>query len=127
MSSLGFDRTTFKPLVGFAHVVMNIHVIVITPIGSRIMRREFGSSIPALLGASNVTQPALLRFCMAIILAVSLWERRFAIRRFAFPEAFNTPELRRQGKIGIRLIGDYMPRALDGDFTVENPEAEVDL
>jgi hypothetical protein len=24
----------------------------------------------------------------------------------------------RQGKIGIRLVGDYMPNALSGDFTV---------
>jgi len=127
MSTLGFDRTTFKPMIGFAHVVMNIHVIVITPLGARVMRRDFGSAIPALLGQSNVTEPALLRFCMALTLAIFLWEKRFAVRQFLFPATITSPEDRRQGKIGIRMVGDYMPNAYQGDFTIENPEAVVTL
>ena len=82
------------------------------------MRRNFGSAVPGILGR-NLVPETMLRFYMAITIAIELWEPRFRVRRFEYPENTNSPDKMRQGQIGIRLVGDYRPRALEGDFTIE--------
>jgi phage baseplate assembly protein W len=121
MSSVGVDRRTGRLLTGWDHVLQSLQVIFITRLGDRIMRRTFGSAIPGLLGQS-LTPQTLLKFYTAIAIAVELWEPRFRVRLIAYPKDTNAPLKMRQGKLGVRLLGDYRPRALEGDFTVEGPE-----
>ncbi len=83
------------------------------------MRRAFGFAGAGLLGRSNLTPQTMLKFYTAIAIAVALWEPRFRIRKFEYPSDQNSPDKLRAGEIGIRMVGDYMPRALDGDYTVE--------
>ena len=45
----GMDASTGQPLTGSAHLVQSIRDILTTPIGSRVMRRDYGSRLPALL------------------------------------------------------------------------------
>ncbi|WP_392430770.1 GPW/gp25 family protein [Edwardsiella piscicida] len=56
-----------------------IQDIVITPLGSRIMRRDYGSLLPDLLDSP---QNAITRLqCMsAAVIALTRWEPRIAIR-----------------------------------------------
>ena len=82
------------------------------------MRRSFGSAVPGVLG-QNLVPSTLLRFYTAIAIAIEVWEPRFRVRRFDYPENENSPDNMRQGQIGIRLVGDYRPRALQGDYTVD--------
>ena len=116
--STGINRFTGRPLSDWPHVVQSILVILSTRIGDRVMRRSFGSAIPGLLGR-NLVPATLLRFYTAIAIAIELWEPRFRVRRFEYPDAENSANDLRQGRLGIRMIGDYRPRALSGDMTVE--------
>jgi phage baseplate assembly protein W len=116
--STGIDRFTGRPLSDWPHVVQSILVILSTRIGDRVMRRSFGSAIPGLLGR-NLVPATLLRFYTAIAIAIELWEPRFRVRQFEFQGAENSANDLRQGRLGIRMIGDYRPRALSGDMTVE--------
>ena len=121
--SFGLDRETMRPLSGWPHVLQSVRVILSTRIGERVMRRTFGAQVSALLGRENMTSAALLRFATAVAIALELWEPRFRLRSMELPERTNSPARLRQGQIGLRLVGDYRPRALDGDYTVERPEA----
>lgn len=116
--STGIDRYTGKPLSGWDHTVQSIITILTTRIGERVMRRSFGSAVPGILG-QNLVPSTVLRFYMAIAIAIELWEPRYRVRKFEYPENTNGPDNLRQGQIGIRMVGDYRPRALEGDFTVE--------
>lgn len=122
----GIDRETGKLLDGFAHVRQSLHVIFTTGIGTRIMRRLFGSEIPGLLG-KNIVPSTFLRFATAVHVALQLWEPRFRLVQVTFPRdgalepnvGANTPETVRRGRIGIALYGEYRPRGHLGDPTPE--------
>ncbi|WP_245423838.1 GPW/gp25 family protein [Methylovirgula sp. 4M-Z18] len=114
----GINRETGKPLDGWAHVVQSLQVIFSTRIGARIMRRLFGSAVPGLLG-KNLEPSTLSAFYSAIIIAVELWEPRFSVRRITYPATQNSTANLAQGIFGFKLEGDYRPRALQGDFTVD--------
>lgn len=45
---LGTDANTGKALEGMAHLRQSIRDILGTPLGSRVMRRDYGSELPAL-------------------------------------------------------------------------------
>ena len=116
----GIDRRTGKVLDGWAHVVQSLGVIFTTRLGARVMRRTFGSAIPGLLGKPLVPSTTL-KFFVAYAIAVELWEPRFRVRRFSYPSS-NSPERMRQGQIGFRVDGDYLPGALEGDQTIAIPQ-----
>jgi phage baseplate assembly protein W len=92
-------------------------VIFATRFGSRVMRRNFGSAVPNVLG-QNLTPSTMLKFMTALAIAIEVWEPRFRVRQFVYPENENSADNMGEGKIGLRMIGDYMPNALDGDFSV---------
>lgn len=120
----GIDRRTGKLISGFDHVVQSLSVIFRTRIGSRVLRRLFGSEIPGLLG-KNIVPSTFLRFATAVHVAVELWEPRFRVRQVTFPSDRNSPDEIRKGHIGIAMLGEYRPRALQGDFTVEGTDTVV--
>lgn len=76
----GLDRVTGKPLEGWPHVAQSIRVILSTPIGTRVMRRTFGSWIPYLVDAPS-TQDTLTRVFVAAATALDIWEPRFILQR----------------------------------------------
>jgi phage baseplate assembly protein W len=115
--STGIDRATGRPLSGWPHVLQSIGVIFATRFGSRVMRRNFGSAVPNVLG-QNLTPSTMLKFMTAFAIAIEVWEPRFRVRQFVYPENENSADNMGEGKIGLRMIGDYMPNALDGDFSV---------
>ncbi|MBY6239808.1 GPW/gp25 family protein [Methylosinus sp. Sm6] len=125
MTSIGIDRHTGQPLTGWAHVVQCLQVIFSTGVGARVMRRTFGSAVPALLG-QNLVPATVLRFMTAYAIAIDLWEPRFRVRSFSLPSDKNNAETAGQGRLTIQIHGDYMPNALEGDFTVVVPKT-VDL
>lgn len=74
----GMSRTTGKALTGNDHIVASIQDILTTPIGSRVMLREYGSRLPEL-----VDHPlnALLdvELFAAVAGALDRWEPRFKL------------------------------------------------
>ena len=133
MSSLGIDMRTGKTLTGWQHVLQSLEIIFTTPIGSRVMRRAFGSAIPALLGRP-MNNRTILAFATAIVVAVELWEPCFRIKQVYFArrdsatgEPVNTPEKMRLGALAMTLVGEYRPRGHLGDPTPEGGERTIEL
>jgi phage baseplate assembly protein W len=109
--SAGVDRRTGRPLTGWAHVQQSIEVILTTPLGSRVMRRDFGSELFDLIDA-KMTQRRVLALYAATAIALRRWEPRFRLTRCAVVDGDAT------GKIGLALFGTYYPRGHLGDFSV---------
>lgn len=65
-----------------AHIRQSIHDILLTPIGSRIMRRDYGSYIYALLD-KPISRTLMLQLSAAAVIALKKWEPRIEINRFA--------------------------------------------
>lgn len=78
----GVDRHTGAPLDGNGHLAQSISDILSTPIGTRVMRRDYGSALFDL-----VDQPfnaaTRLRMYAATATALKRWEPRFALTRVA--------------------------------------------
>ena len=83
---LGTATSTLQPLDGFAHVVQSIRDILTTPKGSRVLRRDYGSDIPALLDRP-MNNDTLVDFYMATAEALDAWEPRVRLERVQFASA----------------------------------------
>ena len=69
------DMHTGAPLDDFDHIRQSVAKIITTPIGSRVMRRPYGSLIPALIDAP-INERVRLLIMAATATAVIKWEHR---------------------------------------------------
>lgn len=76
----GTSTATLTPLSGWDHVVQSITDILTTPIGSRVLRRDYGSQIPALLDRP-MNEATTLDFAVAAAEALDKWEPRVRLER----------------------------------------------
>ncbi|WP_322528555.1 GPW/gp25 family protein [Salinicola sp. LHM] len=75
----GMNRATGQSIDGLEHIRQSIADILTTPIGSRVMRREYGSLIPSLI--DQPTNDALmLQVYSAAVMAIIRWEPRVTIQ-----------------------------------------------
>lgn len=83
---IGTDANTGRHLDGTDHIRQSVRDILLTPLGSRVMRRTYGSLIPELI--DQPTTPAnRLRIYAATVMALATWEPRLRITRVAFGSA----------------------------------------
>ena len=74
----GMDAVTGKPLAGADHLRQSIADILLTPIGTRIGRRDYGSDLPDLI--DQPMNPATrLRIYAATAMALLRWEPRLRL------------------------------------------------
>lgn len=97
---IGMNRETGKPLDSIAHLKQSITDILTTPLGSRVMRRDYGSKIFELLDAP-LNSSTTVDIAAATIEAINQWEPRFQIEKV---ETQIT-----EGKVVLNLIGTYKP------------------
>ncbi len=76
----GMDRNTGKPLDGNAHLAQSIGDILTTPIGSRVMRRDYGSMLFELIDQPLNPATILLTYA-ATAMAIRRWEPRLRLKR----------------------------------------------
>ena len=74
----GTSATTGKAMSGLAHLGQSIRDILLTPLGSRVMRRTYGSRLMELADAP-MNRTTLLDIYAATIEAIGKWEPRFVI------------------------------------------------
>lgn len=77
---LGMDRTTGAQLDGDGHLVQSIADILSTPLGSRVMRRDYGSLLFELIDRPMNAATGLL-LIMATAIAIARWEPRIDVRQ----------------------------------------------
>lgn len=100
----GMSATTGRALPDADHIRQSIRDILTTRIGSRVMRRDYGSLVPELI--DHPSNPAnVLRLQAASIMAILRWEPRVRITRTAFAVGFDgtaTLELEGERRDGQR-------------------------
>lgn len=110
MASTGINRWDGQVLRDFDHVRQSIGVILTTPIGSRVMRREFGSELFDLIDRP-MTPRVILAVYAAAVLAIARWEPRYAVTGCKLLAADAG------GNLSLEFNGTYFPRGHLGDFT----------
>ncbi|MBP8813924.1 MAG: GPW/gp25 family protein [Laribacter sp.] len=74
----GFDAMTGRRIDDMDHVRQSIRKILTTPIGSRVMRRDFGSLIPDLIDQPMNGRTRML-LMSASVMAIARWETRVSL------------------------------------------------
>jgi phage baseplate assembly protein W len=65
-----------------AHIQQAIQTILMTPTGTRVMRREFGSFIPDLID-QPLNGATILRLYAAAVMAILRWEPRITVHKIS--------------------------------------------
>jgi phage baseplate assembly protein W len=95
---IGMNATTGKQLEGTAHLAQSIGKILCTPLGTRIMRRDFGSLLFDLIDRPiNAATVMLLRAATAV--AIRQWEPRISIAKIDISGSFAA------GNLAIAISG----------------------
>ena len=102
---VGLDMNTGARLDGLEHLKASVRDILTTPIGSRVMRRDYGSRLFELIDAT-LTPITIIRIYAAVAEALRKWEPRLRLTRV---QAEATPSDISQGKVTIDLEGEYLP------------------
>lgn len=97
----GMNRTTGQMLSGVDHLRQSIEDILTTPIGSRVMRRDYGSRLYQLVDAP-INRALLVQIYSATAEALLKWEPRFELTQVRVENI--TVE-----KVQIGLEGVYIP------------------
>ena len=96
------NRETGKALSGIDHLRQSITDILTTPLGSRVMRREYGSRLFELTDAP-LNELNLMEIYATTVDAITRWDPRFKV------ESVKSQNCSVKGKIEISISGHYMP------------------
>lgn len=97
----GLDATTGKPLSGIEHLKQSIRDILATRIGTRVMRRDYGSRVPELIDRP-ITPALAVELYAAVAEALDAWEPRLKLARVRVISAS-------AGRITLALEGEVRP------------------
>ena len=79
----GMNRNTGLGISDTEHISQSMRDILLTPVGSRVMRREYGSLLSALIDMPQ--NPALrLQIMVACYSAIQKWEPRIRLTAISF-------------------------------------------
>lgn len=98
---LGMNVDTGEPLDGLAHLKQSITILFNTRIGTRVLRRDYGSDLPNLIDRPADDELRVDMF-IAIAEALNKWEPRLALQ-----EAGMT--VLEPGVIDFSLTAEYLP------------------
>ncbi|MBM7323964.1 GPW/gp25 family protein [Agrobacterium deltaense] len=115
-SSTGVNAATGAPLTDWDHTQQSIDKILNTPIGARVMRRDFGSELPDLVDAKMTRRNVLALYSSAAI-AIQKWEPRFRMRFGKVSRADAS------GKISLEIFGVYYPLGHRGDYSIAEDQS----
>lgn len=97
----GMDATTGRVLSGIDHLKQSVRDILTTPIGSRVMRREYGSRLFDLI--DNPANPETVADIVAeSAQALKKWEKRIEVSRVLVTSA-------QPGAVMLTIEGKYKP------------------
>ncbi|CAG9297581.1 GPW/gp25 family protein [Celerinatantimonas diazotrophica] len=97
----GMNRYTGKTLSGIDHLKQSIMDILTTPVGSRVMRRTYGSNLYAHVDAP-MNMATRLDIFTDTVDALSNWEPRIAVEKIEVTSAS-------RGQFVLSITGKYRP------------------
>ncbi|WP_319557895.1 GPW/gp25 family protein [Thiomicrorhabdus sp.] len=95
------DRISGKVLNELAHLKQSVQDILSTPIGSRVMRPEYGSRLPELVDAP-LNHRTKLSLIAATADALAIWEPRLKVEQIQIVSLA-------EGKAILDIQGQYLP------------------
>lgn len=98
---LGMNENTGAPLEGLAHLKQSIADILNTRIGTRVMRRDYGSDLPNLVDRPMNDELGVDMY-IAIADALDRWEPRLELREISYTRS-------EDGVTEFALTADYLP------------------
>lgn len=104
--SIGMDVNTGKTLTGIEHLQQSLRNIIQTPKFQRVMRRDYGSDIYAMIDAKS-TQNNLLKIYAELAESIDKWEPRFNLKRIVLTLGNST------GQFILNFIGDFLGDRVD--------------
>ncbi|ERK16767.1 Phage baseplate assembly protein [Serratia fonticola AU-P3(3)] len=107
----GMSRDTGTELTDLEHIRQSVRDILITPVGSRVMRREYGSLLSALIDQPQNTA-VKLQVMAACYMAILKWEPRISLTAITFESYFN-------GQVIVDITGER--RDACGTFSLTVP------
>jgi len=103
IQSQGMNAETGELLTGVPHLKQSIQQILTTRIGTRVLRRKFGSTVPDLIDSPANSQ-TIMKFYAAIAIALRDFEPRFKLTR-VYSDFDNNLK---NGKATFNIEGDYL-------------------
>lgn len=107
-------RATGRRIDLQAHIAQSVADIVTTPLGSRVMRRDYGCLLPLLLDQPD--NPATqIRITAAVAGALMRWEPRVRLMRLGLARDAERPghaELQLRGQIVVEPLRRPLPLSL---------------
>lgn len=98
---IGINENTGKALGGVEHLRQSIRRLITTPIGSRVMRRDYGSRLFELVDAP-LNMSTRMDLIQATADALRKWEPRFQLLKVDIKGDEN-------GVSSVSLTGKYLP------------------
>ncbi len=98
---IGLDASTGKQLSGMAHLRQSVRDILTTPIGTRVMRRDYGSRLYRLVDAP-MNDATRLDMMAAAYEALEIWEPRLTVDQVSV-------EMPEPGGVVVSIEGQYLP------------------
>lgn len=77
---MGMNSVSGRALTGSAHLAQSINDILSTPLGSRVMRRDYGSQLAGLIDWP-LNSATRLQTYAAVAIALMRWEPRIRLSR----------------------------------------------
>ena len=111
-----YSRYTGAEISEGAHILQSIQMILTTRIGSRVMRRDFGSKLPGLVDAS-LTPENLTAIYAAANEAISRWEPRVRVVSTRID-----PENAEQGIVKLKVVVRGPNGLLSESIVIASPE-----
>lgn len=97
MMYLGMNRDTGEAITDIEHIRQSVRDILITPEGSRIARRDYGSMLSAMIDWPQ-NYATKLQVMAAVYVAISRWEPRVRLSTVNLTSDFN-------GSMVVELTG----------------------
>lgn len=85
---IGMNRETGKALTDLEHIRQSVRDILLTPLGSRVMRRRYGSLLSALIDQPQ-NDTLRLQIMSACYVAILQWEPRVRLTAINFDPDFD--------------------------------------
>ena len=101
----GLNKKTGQSLSGLEHLRQSIIDIITTPIGTRVMRRQYGSKVFELIDAP-LNSSTIIFLYAAIAEALDRWEPRLKLKRI------EVVDVNENGKCSLVITGDYLPEGV---------------
>jgi len=98
---IGINANTGAALGGIDHLRQSVRDILTTPIGTRVMRREYGSRLYELVDAP-MNPSGLLDLYAATAEALAKWEPRIDVEQVS-------SETDKSGRVLLTISGRYTP------------------